>query len=95
MPSTPAADEIGFYTPTSPFGTVAEIPAASLGDRAGASNDLLSAPAIKAPDLEPRDRLLAPHPAGTRETSDSKHSLAPSPRVFPQEAAAGLAPLPV
>ncbi len=58
MLSTPAVDEFGFYILTSPFGTVAEILVASFGVRVGASNDLLSAPAIVAPGLEPRDRLL-------------------------------------
>ncbi len=48
--STPTVDEFGFYILTSPFGTVAEILVASFGVRVDASNDLLSVPAIVAPD---------------------------------------------
>ncbi len=46
----PAVDEFGFYILTSPFGAVAEILVASFGVRVDASNDLLSVPAIVAPD---------------------------------------------
>ncbi len=51
MLSTPAVDEFGFYILTSPFGMIAEILVASFGVRVGASNDLLSVPAIVTPDL--------------------------------------------
>ncbi len=50
MLSTPVVDEIGFYILTSPFGMIAEILVASFGVQVGASNDLLSVPAIMAPD---------------------------------------------
>jgi hypothetical protein len=42
----PAVDEFGFYTLTSPFGTVAQMLVASFGIRVGASNGLQSAPMV-------------------------------------------------